>query len=219
MKEIVTIPGNRVLLYASCTAILATMLVAGFVYDPQPDLSVKDLEASLAIHMNMEDYVAAREDIRKLEHLNPDHLYAKLMAAYIHNISGEYTDALARYREALPLAKNHPTIADDIWDTVGILAMRSGLYDEAKAEAQGKIKAFGENVLSRLIIALSSFSLNDDRNYEENLTKAMEMGILDPAFTIRLDSLVEDKEMLQKLYIRSLLDRAKYERQLVGSIW
>ena len=114
---------------------------------------------------------------------------------------------------------DHPRIADDIWDTISILAFKTGHPDVAQAEAEKKIAVFGENVLSRLIIALSSFSLNDDKKYEENLAKALEMGMLDPAFTIQLDSLVEDNETLQKIYIRSLLDRAKYEQQLAGSFW
>jgi len=107
----------------------------------------------------------------------------------------------------------------DTMDIVGILALKTGRYAEAQAEAEQKLAVFGENVLSRLIIALSSFSLNDDKKYEEHLTKALEMGIVDPAFNIRLDSLVEDYETLQKLYIRSLLDRAKYEQQQTEAIW
>lgn len=219
MKEAVTFTGNRIVLYGMGVVASILLLLVGFVYDPPPEMNLKDYEGSLVLNMQITDFEAAREDIRNIRRLEPDHLYAILMDAYIYNVSGEYEKALALYREALPQAHFHPEIEGDIWDTIGILALKSGRYEEAQAEAEQKIALFGENVLSRLIIALSSFSMNDDKQYEEHLTKALETGIVDPALKIRLDSLVEDYETLQKLYIRSLLDRAKYEQQQTDAIW
>jgi len=164
---------------------------------------------------------SALEVIEEIKAKDPDNLYACLVAAYIRWNAEEYAEALSLYEKALPKVceGGYRLIENDLRDTLGILSLRTGRFDKACEQAERKISLFGENVLSRLIIALSSFSSNDDKKYEENLSKAVEMGISDPAFQIRLNSLLEDREMLQKLYIRSLLDRARYEQRLNEKVW
>jgi len=53
---------------------------------------------------------------------------------------------------------------------------------------------------------------------EENLDRAVEMGIFDPAFKLKLDSVFDNKEMLNDLYLRSLQARAKYEHRFTGKV-
>ncbi|MFH1998806.1 MAG: hypothetical protein ABIK28_03950, partial [Planctomycetota bacterium] len=92
-------------------------------------------------------------------------------------------------------------------------------YEDALRHSEQKISEFGENVTSRLIIALSLFSLNDDKRFEEHLNRALEMGVDDPGFRMKLDTLLGDREILERIYIQSLLDRARYEQTLTENIW
>jgi tetratricopeptide (TPR) repeat protein len=198
---------------------VTALCLAGIVYGPEPELAVGDLEADVALYMGSGNLEEAKKRIRSLLDRDPENLYGNLMQAYVHNISDEPEEAYQAYGKAEGLIGEYPDLEDDLLEALSMLALKTGRYEEARIRARERTREFGENILSRLIIALSSFSLNDDKKYEEHLTKAMEMGIVDPAFKLRLDSLVEDYETLQNIYIRSLLDRAKYEQQLAGSIW
>ncbi|MHC4941695.1 MAG: tetratricopeptide repeat protein [Planctomycetota bacterium] len=219
MREIVTTPGNRLVLYATGVCLVGVCLFAGFVYEPEVGNTVSDLEASIALYMHYGSLDAAKEDLEALKRLDPDNLYACLMEAYLCNESGEYQDALNHYKRARYLIEGHPDLEDDVWDAVCMLSLKTGLYRDAQAAAEERIELFGENVLSRLIIALSSFSRNDDKNFEENLWRALEMGINDPALNTKLETLISDQEVLINLYIESLLDRAEYELHLAERIW
>jgi tetratricopeptide (TPR) repeat protein len=219
MREIVTTPGNRLILYATTLSLVGVLLIAGFVYKPDAMHTESDYEASIALYVQYGDIDSAKEDLESLKKLNPDNLYACLMEAYFCNTDGEYQEALSHYKRACYLTDEYPDLQDDVWDAVCMLSLKTGRYSEAAAAAEERIELFGENVLSRLIIALSSFSPNDDKKFEDNLWRALEMGINDPALNMELDSLISDRKVLLSLYIKSLLGRAEYELHLAERIW
>jgi tetratricopeptide (TPR) repeat protein len=226
MQEIGKRPWNRVVLYLSGAACVVTLILVGFVHEPTPAMTLKDYSADLAIHMTLRDFPAARADIKEILEHDPDNLHALLMLAYIQDNSGETEHALELYKKGLSLAWKYPDMEDEIYDSLSMLALKAGHREEARDYARQKIRVFGENVLSRLIIALSFFSKNDDRDlanddkyFEENLDQALEMGISSPAWKLELGSLFEDKETLQRLYFRSVLERARCELRYSGMIW
>lgn len=210
MKEI--IEGKRGWLYGGGLSLILAVLLAGVVYKPTE--SVEDLQATLALHMGVQDFENSSELIDQILARDPENLYATLMQAYIYTRTDEPWKALCFYREALTISGKDHDLRNQILDSASMVALKSGRYEEARHHAERKIAEFGENVTSRFIIALSLFSLNDDKIYEEHLNRAVEMGISDPAFRMKLDTLLGDREILERLYIQSLLDRARYEQRL-----
>ena len=225
MKEIVEKPHNRKVLYGSSLAICVSLLLAGFVWDHSPKLEVSDYEASLALNMGVGLKEESEKDIQEILARDPENIYALLMKAYILYEKWELEEAAAVYEGALAVCmkagnfkEEQPQILDGILDTLSRLSLRIGRFLDAKKYAEERIRLFGENVPSKLIIALSYFSLKDDKSFEENLDRAVEMGIFDPGFKIKLDSVIDNREMLNDLYLRSLQARAKYEHRFTGKV-
>jgi tetratricopeptide (TPR) repeat protein len=223
MREIVDRPHNRKMLYGLGTATCLTLVLVGFVWIPLPEMGVRDYEASLAINMSAGMKEESSRDIEKILSRDPDNLYAHLMKAYLHYESEEWEKAYEVYKRSLECCKAVPDssnkksqIIDGLLDTLSRLSLKVNCYEDAKHYAEERIRLFGENVSSKLIIALSCFLLKDDKSFEENLDRAVEMGIFDPAFRMKLDSLIENRELLNDLYLRSLVERAKYEQRLTG---
>lgn len=203
----------REILYPAGGAIVLALLLAGFVYDPEPDYTLKDHEASLALNMRMGLLEEARADIETILSLDPDNLYALLMQAHLLLSENKTDQALSIYRKCLPLSKEYPDIRGKILETLGLLSLKVGDFSDAKLFSEKNIRTSGENYLSRFIIALSCLSLDDDRGYEENLDKALDMGVISPALKLRLDEMLDDDELLKRLYIRGFEDRDRYEHR------
>ena len=225
MKEVIETPHNRKVLYGSGVAICVALLLAGFVWDPPPRMDVSDYEATLALSMGVGLQEESEKNIQEILERDPENIYAQLMKAYLLYEQSELEEAAATYERALKVCMEtgdfkieQPQIIDGILDTLSRLSMRIGRFQEAKQYAEERIRLYGENVPSILIIALSSFSLKDDKSFEENLDRAVEMGIFDPAFKIKLDSVIDNRELLNDLYLRSLQARAKYEHRFTGKV-
>ncbi len=194
------------------------LLMAGFIWKPGPDMKLDDYKASLAINMRWRLYDEARTDIQEILKRNPEDLYTHLMRAYLLFDEGEIDQAIKGYEQAMLHAGDQPEIIYSIIDTICRLALKEGRYGLAKQYAEKRTALFGENVASKLIIALSYFLSGDDKLFEENMDRAVEMGIFDPAFMMKLDALVDNRDKLNELYLQSLINRAKYERQLLGKL-
>lgn len=219
MKEIVTTPGNRLVLYLGAMSLVTALCLAGIVYDAEPEQSVEDLETNVWIYTAAGDTEQAEASLDTLLYRDPENLYGNLMRAYNHNAAEEPEKAYLAYRRSLRRIGECPELEDDLLQDLSLLALKTERYEEAMTYAEQRIEAFGENFLSRYIIALSSFCLEDDRAYEENMNRAVEMGILDPAITTRLNALLNDMGKLEQLYIQSLLDRARFEQRFSDLEW
>ena len=99
--------------------------------------------------------------------LNKEYQEGLLMKAYIHYQEGDDREALTVYKQSLNLCWKQPDLQDDILDTISRLALKTGDFTDSQLHAQLRIELVGENNTSRLIIALSSFFLEDDRSFEE----------------------------------------------------
>lgn len=203
----------REILYPAGGAIVLALLLAGFVYEPEPDYTIEDYEASLALNMRMGLLDEARADIETILDLDPDNLYALLMQAHLLLSGNETNQALSIYRKCLPLSDGYPDLRVRILETIAILSLKIGDFESAKSYSENSIRSGGENYLLRFIIALSCLSLDDDKGYEENLDKALDMGVISPALKLRLDEMLDDDELLNRLYIRGFKDRDRYEHR------
>jgi tetratricopeptide (TPR) repeat protein len=211
MKEL--IEGKRRMLYGSGAVLGTILLLAGFVYEPGPDLSIEDLESQLAMHIISGDDSSAEQDIERILSEDSENLYASLMRAYLHVRADRLQEAVEMYKQTLVLASQCPELEDDIYHMISELSLRLGDYTQARHYGEERIRIYGENVPSRLIIALSSFLLEDDKNFEENLDRAMDSGVLDPAFKLKLASLIDDVDRRNSLFRRMLALRTRYERR------
>ena len=182
-------------------------------------MSLGDLEASLAINMTIKKIGAAEKNIEEILRRDPENLYAILMKAYIRSESGNAGEALAAYEKAFPLAGGHPEIERALLDTISRLALKTSRYFDARRYARLNLEFFGENVASRLIIALSSLMLDDDRCFEENMDIALETGVFGPAFQVNWEDLFDDQTTFQKLYERILSYRSGYELRFLEKKW
>jgi len=210
---------HRFAFYAIATAICSVLIVAGFVIKPEVKLTVKDLEADLAIYMNLNDIECSLSIIDEILSRDSENLYAILMRAYIHLSDKEAIEAALLYKKALALSGNYPEIKDDILDSIISSSLASENYSDAKWYSEKKLEEYGENNLNRLIIALSSFCLGDDKGYEENLDKVLNMDLTNPTICIKIDQIIKDGEIRRKLYLRTLIDRAKYEQKWFETTW
>jgi tetratricopeptide (TPR) repeat protein len=182
-------------------------------------MNLEDYEAELALNMWAGNKDAAMENIKAIMELDPENLYGLLTQAYVRFVEGEEEEALDIYKNSLGLIWKHPDLEDEVLDTISRLSLKTGKYEDAKLHANRRIRLVGENNISRLIIALSSFSLNDDKDFEENLDRAMSMGVYGPAFQMKVGQLLNDKEKLISLYLKTFSKRSRYEQELWGAAW
>jgi len=221
MREIYDGPHNRKILYGGGGATALLLLLAGMVWKPEPPPppTLQDLKVDLAIHLNYGLDDEALQDVEKILDRCPEDVYARLSKAYLFCKAGDKARGLEEYTKSLALPGLEAGVASAVMQDCARLALACGRLEEARDFAKQGMARYGEDVPSKLIYALSSLLLGDDKEFAENVERAVELGGIEALRALEPAELLRDREALERVYIQGALARERMEWKLLGITW
>ena len=160
-------------IYVGATIAIGALVWAGFIYEAPPERQV--LIESARFYTSLGLFDEARESVLVALEQDEQDLEATLLLAFLNEVLGRPSFALSAYERAIDRIDD----PDERFATLAAMAancLKSGRPRRALNLAESIQEEYGDGVISRVIKALSHYSLRDDSAFLEELSKAYHMA-------------------------------------------
>lgn len=173
--------------WGSAAVISASLLFAGFVYEPRP--SVDALFSTGEFELRLGLRTEAREKLEEVLDRAPDHAYAHLLVGYLDLADRDFAAALTHYEagEALIRDADDPALLGDWYVTMGQLRLYTGDFVGAGEFAEVLLSTEHRPAAAFLIRGFSRLAAGADTTFRQDLERAFVADPTDPFFKERAE--------------------------------
>jgi hypothetical protein len=175
--------------WSATAAIGATLLFAGFVYEPPPTVDTMVSSARFLLQLGLAGE-AEQELARALER-EPGHAFANLLMAGVHERKGAWGDALRCYEagRAFVEGSEDESLRTEYLVSTGLMRLATADFAGAEADAERVLARNPDRAAAFVIRAFSRLGAGDDTAFRQNLRRAYSVDPHDPFFRLRGDLL------------------------------
>jgi Tfp pilus assembly protein PilF len=175
--------------WSGTAAVGAALLFAGFVYEPPPSVDTLVSSAQFMLRLGLVD--EAQQDLASALERDPEHAFANLLMAGVHERHGDWDEALRCYEAGQPFvdASADEALATEYLVSTGLLRLATGDLAGAAADAERALARNPDRAGAILIRAFSRLGGGDDTGFRQDLRRAYSVDPHDPFFRLRGDLL------------------------------